>query len=93
MLDPGAALYSVAWDRAERLAAAVQTAAGWRILLYATQLRPMMTAELLGIVSCGDQPSEAASPLLHMHASSHGAVLAILLSSERIGLVPLLYRT
>ena len=81
----------MAWDCAERLAVAVQSPAGSRVLLYATQLRPIMTAQLVGTVSSGSQ-STALQTCLSMHASSHGAVLALQQTKDSVALVPLLYR-
>ena len=76
----------MAWDSAERLALSVQSGGQSKVLLYATQLRPMMTAQLLGVVHSSSSPA-----ILSMHGSSHGAVLAVQ-TGRRLRLVPLLYR-
>ena len=91
LLHAGSALQCMAWDCAERLALAVQTAAGPCVLLYATQLRPMMTAQLLGTVACSGL-AEAERLSLGMHGSSHGAVLAVAQTGRNTSLVPLLYK-
>lgn len=91
LVHAGSALQCMAWDCAERLAVAVQTDTGPRVLLYATQLRPMMTAQLLGTVACKDL-ARLERLSLCMHASSHGAVLAVAQTGRDTSLVPLLYK-
>ena len=79
---------------------AIKTGADVNVLLYATELRPMMTAHLLGMLhaptllhsASGARTAGAAKPVLRMRSTSDGALLALQRHSATISLIPLLYK-
>ena len=100
MVCPGAGsrIEAVAWDSSERLAVAVQNGAEVHVLLYATELRPMMTAHLLGMLQApclkqahGNAVGTAQSTL-SMRGTNEGSLLAVHRHGPFVSLIPLLYK-
>ena len=90
----------MAWDSSERLAVAVQAGADAQVLLYATELHPMMTAHLLGmlhapsLLSAGSkgEPGGKVQSSMSMRCTDQGSLLALHRHGQLINLIPLLYK-